>query len=119
MSAKSVRYPGMIQVDDPGNGGTIAPPFHHNMVCFINTGGSGETRQLPKPKFAGQVCTLMMSVDGGGAAVVTAAGNVNTTGNNTLEFADAGDFIRMFAGDEGAGLAWRIVVNNGVTLTTA
>jgi len=118
MAIKSVRMPGMVEVSDPGTAGAIIPPAHHNMICIMVTGGSGETRSLTPPSFAGQTCTVMLSTDGGGDAVVTASPAINTTGNNTLTFADAGDFIRLFAGDEGSGLAWRVVVNNGVALST-
>jgi len=50
--------------------------------------------------------------------VVTAASGVNQTGNNTLTFADAGDEILLVAIENSAALAWRVVSNDGVALST-
>jgi len=114
----SVRQPNLVKVKDPGTGGGITVPHGGDLYCDMTTGGSGETRTIGAPAYLGQTATLMLSTDGGGDAVVTASAAINTAGNNTLTFADAGDYIRLFGANQGSGLVWRVVVNTGVALST-
>ena len=99
---------------DPGDAGAI--PVTRSGTCPLVTEGA-ETRTLAIPTFAGQLLNLGFKTDGGDC-VVTAASGVNQTGNNTLTFADAGDEILLVAIENGAALAWRVVSNDGVALST-
>lgn len=101
-------------IADPGDGEAISVVGYG--VCSVVTAGA-ETRTLAIPAFIGQTITICLKTDGGDA-VVTTASAVNQTGNNTLTMADAGDEITLKAIENGAALAWRIVSNDGVALTT-
>jgi len=110
------RSPILIDINDPGDGGTIFVPLHNNLVCTLNTAGA-ETRIMGSPRFPGQSAILLFNTDGGDA-VVTIAATVNQTGNNTLTFADAGDFIELRGALLTGALKWREVANDGVALST-
>jgi len=101
-------------IADPGDAGAI--PVTRSGTCPLVT-ADAETRTLAIPTFAGQLLNLGFKTDGGDC-VVTAASGVNQTGNNTLTFADAGDQILLVAIENGAALAWRVVSNDGVALST-
>jgi hypothetical protein len=102
------------KITDPGDAGAV--PAVASGTCAIVTEGA-ETRTLAIPTFLGQQICLCFQTDGGNA-VVTVASAVNQTGNNTLTFADAGDEITLKAVQNGAALAWRVVSNDGVALST-
>jgi len=102
-------------VADPGDAGAI--PVDACGVCPIVTDGGAETRTLDDPTFAGQVLTLAMKTDGGDA-VITADSAVNQAGNNTITMDDPGDTVFLVGVEIGAALAWRVVVNDGCTLST-
>ncbi len=116
MSIKTVKLPGIVEIGDPGDAGALGLPEHHHAVCALTSGGA-ETRTLGAPKFFGQQVTMSMDVDGGDITA-TVALTVNQTGNNTLIFADAGDEITLRAVIKAAALAWRVVSNDGVALST-
>ena len=118
MAFKTVRYPGMVEIKDPGNAGAFQLPEHHNATCVLASGGSGETRVLVAPKFLGQTCQFSLTVDGGGDVVITAASTVNQTGDNTMTIADAGDEITLRGTVKAGALVWRVASNDGVALTT-
>jgi len=101
-------------IADPGDAGAIA--VTRSGTCPLVTAGA-ETRSLAIPTFAGQEISLGFKTDGGDC-VVTVASGVNQAGNNTLTFADAGDHILLAAIANGAALAWRVVANDGVALST-
>jgi len=101
-------------IADPGDAGAIA--VTRSGTCPLVTAGA-ETRTLAVPTFAGQQISLGLKTDGGDC-VVTAASGVNVTGNNTLTFSDAGEHILLAAIEVGAALAWRVVCNDGVALST-
>ncbi len=101
-------------IADPGNAGAIAVTA--SGVCNITTTGA-ETRTLAAPTFQGQRLNLSMTVDGGDA-VLTVASAINQTGNNTITFNDAGDHVELVAVLIAAALRWRLVVNDGATLST-
>lgn len=83
---------GINRIPDPGDAGTIVVD-RSPAVCILTTGASGETRTLAEPTAPGIRVQLSMSVHGGGDAVVTVAGTVNQTGNNTITFGVATDVI--------------------------
>ena len=101
-------------IADPGNAGAI--PVAGSGSCALVT-AEAETRALAIPTAKGQMLSLSFKTDVGDC-VVTAASAVNQTGNNTLTFADAGDMLMLVAIENGAALAWRVVANDGVALTT-
>jgi hypothetical protein len=103
-------------VADPGDAAAI--PVTNSAIIAMTSGASGETGTLAIPTFAGQRLILTLDVDGGGDRVVTAAAAVNTTGNNTLTFGDAGDFLELVGVQVAGALVWRISANDGVGLTT-
>jgi hypothetical protein len=101
---------------DPGNGLYIRPPgnFQH---CQVVT-AAAETRKLGDPYFLGQWFTISMLTDGGDC-VITADSPVNQTGNNTITLNDAKDAITLTSVADGAGgFEWRVVENNGTSLST-
>ncbi len=103
-------------VADPGDTGAIA--VARSGACAVTTGGSGETRTLAAPDAVGRQLTITLDVDGGGDCVITAATAINVTGNNTITMADAGDNITLVGAEVGGSKVWRVVENDGPTLTT-
>jgi predicted RecA/RadA family phage recombinase len=101
-------------ITDPGNAGAI--PVTNTGTCPIVTTGA-QTRTLAAPTYAGQVLVLGMKTDGGDC-VITASAGINQTGNNTITMNDAGDTIVLVGVENGASKVWRVVVNDGCTLTT-
>ncbi len=101
-------------VADPGDAGAIA--VTKPGTCPLVTAGA-ETRTLAIPTQVGRILSLAFKTDGGDC-VITVASAVNQAGNNTLTFTDIGEHIMLIAIDEGAALAWRVMCNNGVALTT-
>jgi hypothetical protein len=82
----------------------------------IVTAGA-ETRTLAAPSYAGQMLSLAMKTDGGDC-VITCATGLNQTGNNTITMNDAGDSILLVGIESGANKRWRVVYNDGCTLST-
>jgi len=101
-------------IADPGDAGAIAAT--RSGTCPL-VSADAETRTLAIPSFAGQQISLGFKTDGGDC-VVTVASGVNVTGNNTLTFDNAGEHILLAAIEVGAALAWRVVANDGVGLST-
>ena len=100
---------------DPGDGGAI--PVGSSGCCAVTTTGVDDTRTIADPTHLGQLLTITLDVDAGNL-VATAATAVNQTGNNTLTAADAGDMIMLQGVTVGAALVWRVVCNDGYTLST-
>ena len=103
-----------VAVADPGASGAI--PVTRSGSVAITTAGA-ETRTLAIPGAAGITLALSLNVDGGDC-VVTVAQAINQTGNNTITLGDAGDTIVLTAVSVGGALRWRVVVNDGCSLTT-
>ena len=103
-------------IADPGDAGAI--PVTSEGHVALSSGGGGETRTLADPTIPGQQL-LLYFIDDGGAITLTAASAVNQTGNNTLLFEDIGDVIHLIAiEDAPASFEWRVVHNDGITLST-
>ncbi len=102
---------------------TIADPGASGAISVLKSGvmqlvtAAAETRTLARPSFIGQQIQICMKTDGGDG-VITVTGGVNMTGNNTLTFDNAGECITLLAKQSGANLAWQVVQNDGVGLTT-
>jgi predicted RecA/RadA family phage recombinase len=101
-------------ITDPGASGAI-PVTGNGSVQIVSAGA--ETRTLAAPSFVGQELLLCMKTDGGDC-VITCATGINQTGNNTITMNDAGDSIRLNAIQNGANIRWRVVYNDGCTLST-
>ena len=101
-------------IADPGDGEAI-PVTSSGTVAIVTAGA--ETGTLAAPAFVGQELVLYMKTDGGDG-VITVASAINQTGNNTITMNDAGDTIRLVAVESGANKVWRVVVNDGCTLST-
>jgi len=105
-----------VAIADPGDAGAI--PVTRSGSVGLTSGGSAETRTLAIPGLAGITLAISHAVDGGGAITIAVASAINQTGNNRIALQDAGDTIVLAAVLVGAVLAWRVVVNDGCTLST-
>jgi predicted RecA/RadA family phage recombinase len=114
LTLAATAKPPTTAVTDPGNAGAI--PVTNAGTCPIVTAGA-ETRTLAAPTYAGQVLVLAMKTDGGDC-VITASAGINQTGNNTITLNDAGDTLVLVGIGLGAAKVWRVVVNDGCTLST-
>lgn len=103
-----------VAIADPGNGGAI--PVTRTGVCAITTAGAGETRTVDAPTFVGQRLVLIHDVDGGDVDI-TVATEINKAGNTAINLADAKDFTEMVAAQVAGSLVWRVVQNDGPTLS--
>lgn len=103
-----------VAIADPGNAGAI--PVTKSGSVAITTAGA-ETRTIAIPGLAGITIVISLNVDGGDC-VITAAAAINQTGNNTITMNDAGDVIVLIAVQKAGALVWRVLVNDGCTLTT-
>jgi len=101
-------------IADPGDAGAI-PVIKSGSVSIVSA--SAETRTLADPSFVGQTLNIGLKTDGG-TVTLTAASPVNQTGNNTLAFADVGDHIMLIASEDGSDIEWRVVANDGISLST-
>lgn len=78
--------------------------------------GAAGTRTLNAPLIAGQEVTF--ATTSSNVNVITVATTVNQTGNNTLTFNAATDVIVLRSVAVGGTLLWRVLLNDGVALTT-
>ena len=113
--ASTARTPSALT--DPGDAGAI--PVTKTGNCALTSGAEAETRTLAIPTIAGQELAISLDVDGGGDIAITVAAAINQTGNDTITLGDAGDTIVLKAVQVAGALVWRVVVNDGCTLTTA
>lgn len=109
----SSRYPSPV-IADPGNAGAI-PVVASGNVAITTT--AAQTRTLANPAAAGIELAISMAVDGGDA-VITSAAAINQTGNNTITMNDAGDTIVLKSVKVASAYRWRVMVNDGCTLST-
>jgi len=104
----------LVAIADPGASGAI-PVTKSGSVAITTTGA--QTRTLAIPSIAGITLALTLDVDGGDC-VITVAQAINQTGNNTITLNDAGDTIVLAAVQVGGAKRWRVVANDGCSLTT-
>lgn len=100
-------------ITDPGNAGAIS--VANSGSCSLVTAGA-ETRTLARPTAIGQVITLYFQTDGGDC-VVTVAAALNAAGNTIITLNDANDSISLIGVHNGSALAWRVLNNDGATLS--
>lgn len=103
-----------VAIADPGDGNAI--PVTKSGSVAITTAGA-ETRTIAIPGLAGITIAISMDVDAGDC-VITAAAAINQTGNNTITMNDAGDTIVLIAVQVASALVWRVLINDGCTLST-
>jgi hypothetical protein len=103
-----------VAITDPGASGAI--PVTKSGTVAITT-EAAETRTLAIPGLAGIEIAISLDVDGGDC-VITAASAINQAGNNTITLGDAGDTIVLKAIQKAGALVWRVVVNDGCSLST-
>lgn len=103
-----------VAIADPGASGAI--PVTKSGSVAITT-ATAETRTLAIPALAGITLALSLDVDGGDC-VITVAAAINQTGNNTITLGDAGDTVVLTAIQKAGALVWRVLVNDGCSLTT-
>lgn len=101
-------------IADPGNAGAI-PVTASGHVDLVTAGA--ETRTLAAPSNVGQLLLLSFKTKVGNC-VVTAAAAINQTGNNTITLDTAADSILLAGIASGANKVWRVVCNDGCTLST-
>ena len=106
------RVPAAIA--DPGDAGAI--PVTRSGSVAITT-EDAETRTLAVPGVAGITLVISLDVDGGDC-VITVAAAINQTGNNIITMDDAGETIVLTAVQVAGGLVWRVLNNDGCSLTT-
>jgi hypothetical protein len=103
---------------DPGDGLTIRVT-EDLQICEMVTGASNETRTLADPTKQGIRFVLRLLTDGGGDAVVTAAGTYNGT-HTVATFAEASDILSLISvtySTSDTGFRWDVLEGNvGVTL---
>jgi len=98
---------------DPGDDGTITVDRDRAYVPLV-TEGASEARSLSDPPVVGCELVLFHKTDGGDVDV-TAVSQIDNSGNTILSFAEAGDWVKLVAVEEGTSLEWRIVGGEGVT----
>lgn len=108
-------YPkAQVAIADPEDGNAI--PVTKSASVPITTGGA-ETRTIAIPGLAGITLSISLDVDGGDCTITVAAA-INQAGNNTIVMNDAGDTIVLTAVQVAGALVWRVLVNDGCTLST-
>jgi hypothetical protein len=106
---------GLEVLADPGT--VQAIPVTRSAYVRFTIGAGAETNTLAAPTFAGQRLHLSTAVQGAGTRAVTCATGVNAAGNTVLTFAQLADMIVLEAVYVGAALRWRVILNEGVTLS--
>ena len=104
-----------VAIADPGDAGAI--PVTRSGSVAITT-AAAETRTLAIPAVAGITLVINCDVYAVGDAVITVAAAINQTGNNTITINTAGDTVVLTAVQVAGALVWRVVVNDGATLST-
>ncbi len=99
---------------DPGTG--VALPANLTTSIAITT-AAAETNTLAAPSAVGKVLSLTLDVRVGGDRVITVATAINQAGDTVITMDTAGDNI-VLVGVQIAGVpAWRVLVNDGTTLS--
>jgi hypothetical protein len=82
------------------------------------TTAAGETNTLADPVRVGQTMALSLDVRVGGDRAITASANdIDSAGNNVITTSAAGDAIFLRAIQEAGVPVWRLVNNDGMTLS--
>ena len=103
-----------VAIADPSDAGALTA--NRSATIALTSTGVVDTRTLAIPSIAGITLLLSFDVDGGDLAV-TAASGINVAGNTVMTFDTAGEYIKLEAAQVAGVLAWRVVANDGVTLS--
>lgn len=119
--ADITRHPEGVQdgklQTDPGTG--TALPVDQSYYTILVTGAGAETNTMAIPAIRGQRQRIILGTAGGGTRTVTVASAINAAGNTKMAFTQAADAITLEAWQTATAgtLAWRVVYNDGVTLS--
>lgn len=100
---------------DVGTGVAIPVTRMHTEMSI--TTAAGETNTLADPLRAGQTMLLSLDVRVGGDRAITAASDIDSAGNNVITTSAAGDAIFLKAILVAGAPEWRLVNNDGHTLS--
>lgn len=100
------------QVPDPGNAGAISRS--ETGACQLVSAGA-ETRTLAAPLWEGQLLSLICQTYVGDIVVTVSAG-VNAAANTVMTFGVHSDLIILIGLRVQGTLAWRVLLNDGVSL---
>lgn len=103
-------------ISDPGTAAAIPVNQSANLTFVIGVGA--QTNTIAAPTYVNQILSISVSSDLGGSRVMTVASTVNQAGNNTLTFADVNDTIVLVGVLIGTSVLWRVLLNDGVALST-
>lgn len=112
-AAQQLHDAAKAELSDPGAAGTI---YVDRNPCVVNVvTAASEARTLAAPDRAGLIVTVALKTDGGDLALTVT--NMNQAGNDTATAADAGDAISFVSIALGAAFVWRVLANDGYTLS--
>lgn len=95
-----------------------AIPVTGSGILPLTIADAAETNTLAVPTFAGQELTIASdTLAGAGTRAITAATDIDTAGNNVITFTAAGQMVVLRGIKLGATFAWRLVANDGATLS--
>jgi len=103
-----------VAVADPSDAGAI--PVTKSATMALTSTGVVDTRTLAIPSIAGISLLLSFDVDAGDLAVTVASG-INVAGNTVMTFDTAGQYIKLEAAQVAGVMVWRVIANDGVTLS--
>jgi hypothetical protein len=103
------------QATDPGDGNAIPTTLQGSVPLSIGAGA--ETNTLAAPTRSSQELALVSDIAGGGTREVTFSSAMNTTGNTIATFSAVGQFLQLRGTVVGGSLVWRVIANDGVTLS--
>lgn len=93
-------------------------PVTGNGILALTILDAAETNTLAVPTFAGQELTIAVdTLAGAGTRAITAATDIDTDGHNVITFDGAGQMVVLRGIKLGASFAWRLVANDGATLS--
>jgi len=101
-------------IADPGDAGAI-PITGSGSVALVSA--AAETRTLADPAAAGFILNIYFKTDVDDITL-TSASPMNQTGNNTWVCADTGDNLVLISVEDGADFEWRVLAEDGGTLST-
>jgi len=100
---------------DPGTG--VAIPVTLSTSIELTIGAGAETNTMAAPAAVGQQISLIARSAGGGTRTITVSAAINQAGNTKMDFTQAADWALLRGVTLGGVLTWRVVQNDGVTLS--
>lgn len=100
---------------DPGSGAAI--PVLYSGHVPLTVGAGAETNTLADPTFVGQKLLIFCDANGGGTRAITAASDINVTGNNIVTFNATGEMIELTGITDGGALVWSVTAIDTAVLS--